>query len=96
MGCPIKLVVRECDKCPFGKEGLCDFPYARGVRTQRRSYDVAVAILDFKRRFEEMRDDIASGRLTFRNHPQEWTEEMLDMAALRCTLCKIYRVAGWN
>jgi len=96
MDCPIKLVVLRCDKCPFGKEGLCDFPYARSEYRRRHSYDVAVVMLDFKWRFEETMDDIINGRITFRNPPHEWTDELLIGTALRCTLCKIQEESRWN
>lgn len=96
MDCPLKLVVRKCDKCPFGKEGLCDFPYARSVHRRRRSYDIAVVMVEFKWRLEEMLDDIANGRITFRNPPQEWTDELLARTVLRCTLCKIQEESRWN
>lgn len=26
--CPIKLVPLKCDRCPFSKESLCDYPHA--------------------------------------------------------------------
>ncbi|GAF75757.1 unnamed protein product [marine sediment metagenome] len=28
MGCPVKLKKPDCNKCEFGKEGLCDYPYS--------------------------------------------------------------------
>jgi hypothetical protein len=35
--CPIRLVNRDCHKCPFGKEGFCDYPYAR-LNAKRLAY----------------------------------------------------------
>ena len=94
MNCPIKLVPRKCDKCPFGKDGLCDYPYI-GARNAL-SPSATLAKAEFRRRFEEIKDDIANGRITFYNPSPEWTEELLDRTAQICTLCKIQEEARWN
>ena len=50
----------------------------------------------FRQRFEEIKDDIASGRLTFYNPPLEWTEKLLNVTALNWVLLKIREEAKWN
>ena len=51
---------------------------------------------EFRRRFEEIKDDIANGRITFYNPPPEWTEKLLNVTALNCALLKIREEAKWN
>ena len=94
MNCPIRLVPRRCDKCPFGKEGLCDYPYVGATNVLSSSSVVVKA--EFARSLEETKSDIAAGRITFRNPPLEWTEKMLNITALNCTLLKIREEARWN
>lgn len=50
----------------------------------------------FRQRFEEIKDDIASGRITFYNPLPEWTEKLLNVTALNCALLKICEEAKWN
>ena len=56
----------------------------------------AVVKAVFKRRFEEIKDDIESGRITFYNRPEVWTEKMLKITALNCVLLLIAEEAKWN
>lgn len=37
--CPAKLIKQNCRRCPFGKEGLCDYPFASGADTLRSLTD---------------------------------------------------------
>lgn len=94
MNCPIRLVPRKCDKCPFGKEGLCDYPYV-GARNVLSSSSV-VAKAEFQQRLEEIKDDIASGCIRFYNPPPEWTEKLLNRTVWNCALLKIREEAKWN
>ena len=98
MSCPIKLVPCKCDKCPFGKEGLCDYPYvgARRVATKALHPSSIIVKSAFRQCFDELKDDIANCRLTFRNQPPEWTEKLLNITALNWALLKIREEAKWN
>lgn len=61
-----------------------------------KSYSSKVVSLIFRRRFEEVKDDIANGRITFYNSPPEWTDKLLNVTALNCTLLQIHEEARWN
>ena len=98
MSCPIKLVPCKCDKCLFGKDGLCDYPYAgaRRLDTMKALHPSAKAAkAAFRQRFDEIKGDIASGRINFYNTP-EWTEKLLNITALNCALVRIHEEAKWN
>ena len=56
----------------------------------------AVVEAAFRQRFDEIRDDIESGRLNFNNRPEVWTEKLLNMTALNCVLLRIAAEAKWN
>jgi len=99
MICPIRLTPLKCDKCPFGKDGACDYPYVSTRRVdivEPKPRSSVVAEIAFRQRFDEFKDDIANGRLTFRIQPPEWTEQLLNITALSCALLKIAEEAKWN
>lgn len=50
----------------------------------------------FKKRLEEIKDDIEAGRISFYNPPEVWTEELLSKTALTCVLWLIAERAKWN
>ena len=50
----------------------------------------------FRQRFDEIKDDIEAGRLTFRKQPEVWTEKMLNLTALNCVLWLIAEEAKRN
>ena len=47
--------------------------------------DLAVRV-SFRHRVEEIKDDIAAGRIKFYNAPPEWTDQLLEVTALNCVL----------
>lgn len=49
-----------------------------------------------KRRFDEVKADIKSGRRKFYNSPPEWTEELLNITARNCVLMLLANEAKWN
>ena len=51
----------------------------------RAKSDLAVSA-SFRQRMEEVKDDIAAGRIKFNNSPPEWTEQLLSVTALNCVL----------
>ena len=46
-----------------------------------RACDIAVRAA-FRLRMQEIKDDIAAGRIKFYNSPPEWTEKLLNITAL--------------
>lgn len=50
----------------------------------------------FMKRFDQVKDDIQTGRLTFRNQPEVWTGKLRDSAALYVVLLQIQAEAKWN
>ena len=61
----------------------------------RAKADLAVSAT-FRQRMEEVRDDIAAGRIKFYNGPPEWTEQLLTIMALNCVLLLLAQEARWN
>jgi hypothetical protein len=55
-----------------------------------------VVKIDLRRRLEEIKEDIAAGRITFYNAPEEWTEKLLNTTAFNCVLLKLAQEAKWN
>lgn len=37
MECPLKLKKPDCNKCDFGKEDLCDYPYSKKAEKEIHS-----------------------------------------------------------
>ena len=60
-----------------------------------RASDIAVKAA-FRQRMQEIKDDIAAGRITFYNSPPEWTEQLLEITALNCVLLLLAQEAKWN
>lgn len=56
----------------------------------------AVVEAAFRQRMEEIKDDIAAGRIKFWNSPPEWTEKLLHVTALNCVLLLLAQEAKWN
>lgn len=56
----------------------------------------AVVKAAFRQRMEEIKDDIATGRIKFYNSPPEWTEQLLKITSLNCTLLLLAERAKWN
>lgn len=50
----------------------------------------------FKRRVDEIKEDIEVGRITFYNRPEVWTGKMLKITALNIVLLQIAEEAKWN
>lgn len=50
----------------------------------------------FRLRVEEIKDDIAAGRIKFYNSPLEWTDKLLKITALNCVLLLWAQEAKWN
>ena len=61
----------------------------------RAKADLAVSA-SFRMRMDEIKDDIAAGRLKFYNSPPEWTEHLLTITALNCVLLLLAQEAKWN
>ena len=61
----------------------------------RAKADLAVSAA-FRHRMEEIKDDIAAGRIKFSNGPPEWTEQLLTITALNCALLLLAQEAKWN
>lgn len=61
----------------------------------RAKSDLAVSA-SFRLRMEEIKDDIAAGRIKFYNSPPEWTEQLLTITALNCVLLQLAQEARWN
>jgi len=60
-----------------------------------RACDLAVRAA-FRRRMQEIKDDIAAGRIKFSNSPPEWTEQLLKITAFNCVLLLLAQEAKWN
>lgn len=50
----------------------------------------------FERKLDEVKDGIESGRITFYNPPDVWTEEMMRTAVLNVSLVMLAEVSKWN
>ncbi len=50
----------------------------------------------FRQRIQEIKDDIAAGRIKFYNSPPEWTDKLLNITALNCVLLLLTQEAKWN
>ena len=50
----------------------------------------------FRLRMQEIKDDIAAGRIKFYNAPPEWTEQLLKITSLNCALLLLAERAKWN
>jgi len=50
----------------------------------------------FKRRIEEIKDDIEAGRITFQSPPPCWTDASLQRMASNLALLIIAKEARWN
>jgi len=61
----------------------------------KRASDAAVRAV-FRQRMQEIKDDIAAGRIKFSNSPPEWTEQLLEITALNCVLLLLAERAKWN
>ncbi|MDP2730477.1 MAG: hypothetical protein Q8O55_08335 [Dehalococcoidales bacterium] len=61
----------------------------------KRASDAAVRAA-FRQRMQEIKDDIAAGRIKFYNSPPEWTEQLLEVTALNCALLLLAQEAKWN
>jgi|GEM_PF-3796331 len=61
----------------------------------KRASDAAVRAV-FRLRMQEIKDDIAAGRIKFSNSPPEWTEQLLEITALNCVLLLLAERAKWN
>lgn len=57
--------------------------------------DIVVKVA-FRRRMEDIRSDIAAGRIRFYDSPPEWTEKLLSITALNCVLLLLAHEAKWN
>ena len=55
-----------------------------------------VAKVAFKQRFEEIKDGIEAGKISFYNPPPVWTEKLLNKTALNCVVWLIKERARWN
>lgn len=60
-----------------------------------RACEIAVKAA-FCQRMQEIKDDIAAGRIKFSNSPPEWTEQLLEITALNCVLLLLAQEAKWN
>ena len=60
-----------------------------------RACEIAVRAA-FRQRMQEIKDDIAAGRIKFSNSPPEWTEQLLIITALNCVLLLLAQEAKWN
>ena len=60
----------------------------------KRKSDKVVKVA-FRQRMEGIKDDIAAGRITFYNPPQ-WTDKLLNITAMNCTLLLLAKEAKWN
>ena len=78
---------------PSAKAGS---PLAAIIMVRRDTEAGRVAKAAFKRQFLQIKDDIASGRITFRGQPPEWTEKLLNITAFNCAILKIREEARWN
>ena len=56
----------------------------------------AVVKAAFRQRVEEIKEDIAAGRITFHNSPPEWTEQLLKITSLNCALLLLAERSRWN
>ncbi len=61
----------------------------------KRASDAAVRTA-FRQRVQEIKDDIAAGRIKFYNSPPEWSEKLLNITALNCVLLLLAQEAKWN
>ena len=50
----------------------------------------------FKKRLDEIKDDLKAGRITFHNPPEVWTERLINITALNLVLLLIAEEAKWN
>jgi len=50
----------------------------------------------FRLRIDEIKDDIAAGRIKFYNSPPEWTEQLLNVTAMNCVLLLLADRSKWN
>jgi len=52
--------------------------------------------LQFKRRLSQIREDIETGKITFYNSPETWTEELLDITSFNYTQITFLEKSRWN
>jgi len=60
-----------------------------------KASDIAVRAA-FRLRMQEIKDDIAAGRIKFSNSPPEWTEHLLEITALNWVMWVLAQEAKWN
>ena len=60
-----------------------------------RACEIVVEVA-FRQRLEVIKADIAAGRITLKNSPAEWTEQLLKITASNCVLLLLAQEAKWN
>ena len=97
MNCPLRIAPRNCGGCPFGKEGLCDYPHATAATTRPLPAEEVVAA-DLRSRFVKARG-LAREKREFCDLPRRadgLVLRMLDTMAPIYVQLKTREEARWN